>query len=197
MASYRWHSTLYPSDQFVEACGAVVFDAASSLQKVCLLYDKVENEWVLPKGRRNCDESRQQAAVREVREESGYGVRLRPVTLATRAPSHSEAADVRDAPRVYDGLTEPFMLDVRQLGEAKGVKLVWWFIADLDDAAVHTEGETQFKAAFIKCDKAIEKLTFQKDRDVLKRAMELTEAPKTKAKVKLHQQQRELLGSYR
>ncbi|KAK5626981.1 hypothetical protein RRF57_002696 [Xylaria bambusicola] len=173
MAEFWWKSTLYPSDLFVEACGAIVFDTSTRPNKVCLLYHAKCDEWVLPKGRRNCNETRQAAVKREVREESGYGIALRPLRLVTRAPSELEPGDVVDIPRIYDGLVEPFMLDVRDLGKEKGVKLVWWFVATLDGTA--GEGEQQFKAAFMRPDRALERLTFQKDRDVLKRAVELME----------------------
>ncbi|KAI1137516.1 hypothetical protein F5Y05DRAFT_72240 [Hypoxylon sp. FL0543] len=173
MAAVRWKSTLYPSEQFVEACGAIVFDNSTKPRRILLLHYGAEDEWLLPKGRRNCNESRKAAAIREVREETGYAIQLRPVTMATRAPSDLESADVTDVPRTYDSLTEPFMLDVRDLGKGKGVKLVWWFIAELDGIA--GEGEPQFRPKFFPCDKALERLTFQKDRDVLAKALELIE----------------------
>ncbi|KAI0162115.1 NUDIX domain-containing protein [Xylariaceae sp. FL1272] len=179
MAANWWGSTLYPSELFVEACGAIVFDSPINPKRVCLLYHSKSDEWLLPKGRRNCNETRQAAARREVREESGYGITLRPLTLATRAPSELEDADVRDAARTYDGLTEPFMLDVRDLGTEKGVKLVWWFIAVPDGTG--SKGEDKFKATFVKCDRAVERLTYQKDRDVLRRAMDLMEQQKAHA----------------
>ncbi|KAI0172706.1 NUDIX domain-containing protein [Hypoxylon sp. FL1284] len=173
MAASRWKSTLYASEQFVEACGAVVFDdAAESPRRVLLLYDWAADEWLLPKGRRNCDESRKAAAVREVREESGCAIRLRPAAMRTRAPSAAEAADVEDAPRAYADLTEPFMLDVRDLGPARGVKLVWWFVAECVRGAATADAEPQFLPEFVSCDKAVATLTFQKDREVLAKAIE-------------------------
>ncbi|KAI2464815.1 NUDIX domain-containing protein [Annulohypoxylon bovei var. microspora] len=171
MAAVWWESTLYPSEQFVEACGAIVFDTSTSPKRILLLHYGAEDEWLLPKGRRNCNESRKDAAIREVREETGYAIKMRPVTMATRAPCDSESADVKDVARTYDSLTEPFMLDVRDLGKGKGVKLVWWFIAELGGIA--GEGEVQFKPEFFRCDKAVERLTFKKDREVLTRALEL------------------------
>ncbi|KAI1405184.1 hypothetical protein F4819DRAFT_482941 [Hypoxylon fuscum] len=178
MAAFRWKSTLYPSDQFVEACGAVVFDTSTKPKQVLLLYCGADGEWLLPKGRRNCNESRKAAAIREVREESGCEIQLCPVTMTTRAPAEIEAADVKDEPRAYDSLTEPFMLDVRDLGKGKGVKLVWWFIAELD--GVPGEGEAQFNPKFFECDKAVHQLTFQKDREVLLKALELMGHPTNK-----------------
>ncbi|KAI1455524.1 NUDIX domain-containing protein [Annulohypoxylon moriforme] len=171
MAAVWWKSTLYPSEQFVEACGAIVFDATTDPKQVLLQHYGKRDEWLLPKGRRNCNESRKDTAIREVREETGYAIQLRPVTMATRAPSDLESADVKDVARTYDSLTEPFMLDVRDLGNGKGVKLVWWFIADVD--GIVGEGEVQFKPEFVRCDKAVEKLTYKKDREVLTRALEL------------------------
>ncbi|KAI1483466.1 hypothetical protein K445DRAFT_61359 [Daldinia sp. EC12] len=172
MATTRWKSTLYPSEKFVEACGAVVFNATEP-EQVLLLYYAALDEWLLPKGRRNCNESRKDAVIREVLEESGCAIRLRPVTMETRAPSDFEAADVKDVPRTYDSLTEAFMLDVRDLGKGNGVKLVWWFIAELD--SIVGEGEAQFEPRFFQGDEAVEILTFQKDRDVLMKALELVE----------------------
>ncbi|KAI1851235.1 hypothetical protein JX265_001648 [Neoarthrinium moseri] len=177
MAAYMWNTHIYPSECFVESCGALLFDLSGKSKKVCLLHLIKNNHWTLPKGRRNCNETRQEAAVREVREESGYSCRLRPVTMPTRAPSNMEAADVKDLPRTYDGLTEPFFLEVRELGDdgGGGVKLVWWFIAELDRSAIHGKPEVHFKPEFFDCDYALKKLTFQKDRDMLRRAIDLLE----------------------
>ncbi|KAI0190502.1 hypothetical protein EV127DRAFT_453612 [Xylaria flabelliformis] len=171
MAEHRWKSTLYSSDLYVEACGAIVFDMAAKPSS-----KKKTGEWVLPKGRRNCHETRQEAARREVREESGYGIALLPLTLATRAPSAAEPHDVKDVPRVYDDVVEPFMLDVRDLGK-KGVKLVWWFVAELEPDGLDgkEKGEDQFRAEWLDPREALMRLTFQKDRDVLLRAVELVE----------------------
>ncbi|KAI0196382.1 NUDIX domain-containing protein [Astrocystis sublimbata] len=175
MAESWWKSTLYPSELYVEACGAIVFDANN--KKVCLLNLRRTGEWVLPKGRRNCHETRQEAACREVREESGYDIALVPLTLPTRAPAAAEPPDVKDVPRVYDAVVEPFMLDIRDLDQ-KGVKLVWWFVAELEDEedAVRGgkgRGEDQFRPEWVDAREAVQRLTFQRDRDVLARAVEL------------------------
>jgi 8-oxo-dGTP pyrophosphatase MutT (NUDIX family) len=176
MAKYMWDTKVYPSDMFVESCGAILFDLSGLVPKVCLLHYGGQNQWLLPKGRRNCNETRQDAAIREVQEESGYACRLRPVTMPTRAPAEDEAADVQDKARVYGNLTEAFMLEVRNLGEVEGVKLVWWFIAELDRDTPPGTPEVHFKPSFFECDEAMQMLTFQKDRDVLRRALDLIAA---------------------
>lgn len=210
MAAYIVNTAVYPSDLFVESCGAILFDMSTTSsspslcssdddgdadsgvgettslpddmelgsgngdgRKVCLLHYVKKDQWFFPKGRRNCSETRQEAAVREVREESGYACRLRPVTMPTRAPAITEAVDVQDAARTYDGLTEPFMLEVRDQGEGKGVKLVWWFIAELVLDGHVGEAEAPYKAHFFDCHVALQTLTYQKDRDVLRRALHL------------------------
>lgn len=63
----------YTSEQFVESCGAILFDLRANKPKaVCLIHYHAKNEWMLAKGRRNCGESRHQAALREVSEETDY-----------------------------------------------------------------------------------------------------------------------------
>lgn len=175
MADYMWETQIYPSEKFVESCGAILFDLSGRSRKVCLLHLVKTDHWVLPKGRRNCNETRQDAAVREVREESGYACRLRPVTMPTRAPSDVEAADVKDLARIYHALTEPFYLEVRDLVE-EGVKLVWWFIAEVDRTVPPAKAEVHFVPEFLNYEEAMTVLTFQKDRDMLRRAVDLVES---------------------
>ncbi|KAI9149175.1 NUDIX domain-containing protein [Paramyrothecium foliicola] len=172
MAVSSFSITNYTSEEFVESCGAVVFDFASRPTQVCLIRYLKTGEWLLPKGRRNCHETRQQAALREVQEETGYSCRLQPVTMPTRAPSAVEANDVRDAPRTYPDLDEPFMVTVREL--KTGVKFIWWFITRVEESETAAEGEPGFQASFFPCNEALGKLAFQSDRDVLRRAIGLT-----------------------
>jgi hypothetical protein len=55
------------------------------------------------------------------------------------------------------------------------VKLIWWYIAVLDkDAPVAMPaGEADFEAKFFPFDEAVQKLSFQNDRDILERAISL------------------------
>lgn len=179
MAASSYTTTQYTSEQFVESCGAILFDV--STKTVCLIYYHAKNEWLLAKGRRNCNESHQHAALREIREETGYQARLHPVTMQTRAPPIDEREPMPDQPRSYPGLTEPFMMTLRQLGEdgKKEIKLIWWFIAVLDESNIAGSdqgGEEAFVPKFFSPHEAMQKLTFQNDHDVLERAIAIVGA---------------------
>lgn len=133
---------------------------------------------MLPKGRRNLGESRIAAALREATEETGYKCSSLPVKMETRAPHGTDKADAPDRARVVEHCEEPFMFTIRELGEGKGVKLIWWFVARLDgDINTGAQGgESQFQTDFFECHEAVEKLHFETDREVLRKAIELVEA---------------------
>lgn len=174
------NATQYTSEQFVESCGAILFDlTASQTKKVCLVHYHAKDEWLLAKGRRNCGESRREAALREVFEETGYKAHLHPVTMRTRAPPIDEQEHMPDEPRSYENITEPFMVTMRQLSDEGGndVKIIWWYIAVLDkDSLPSGGGEEQFAPAFFPLQQALEKLSFPNDRMVLQRAIDIVEA---------------------
>ncbi|EAU31850.1 predicted protein [Aspergillus terreus NIH2624] len=173
-------TTQYTSEQFVESCGAVLFDLSSpQKKKVCLIHYHAKNEWLLAKGRRNCGESRHEAALRELREETGYSAHLHPVTMRTRAPPRDEQGHMPDKPRAYPELTEPFMVTMRQLGGegTNDVKIIWWYIAALDEGVSGAVGEAEeeFSALFFPLEEAVQKLSFQNDRTVLQKAIALVD----------------------
>ncbi|KAF3053077.1 hypothetical protein E8E11_002945 [Didymella keratinophila] len=153
MAESSFVTRQYVSEQFVESCGAVLFISSKPVNaKVCLVNLPSTNEWVLPKGRRNIGESRKEAAMREVAEETGLQCRLLPLDI-----------------------TEPFMCTVRELPKRNGGKLIWWYIAVLEYDAYSRKGpgEAQFKPEFFTADDAVQKLHFESDREVLRKAVEI------------------------
>ncbi|KAH7157592.1 hypothetical protein B0J13DRAFT_174061 [Dactylonectria estremocensis] len=181
MAASKFVNTQYTSEQFVESCGAILFDLSGHTKQVCLLHFQPKGkpgEWLLAKGRRNCGEPRGEAALREVQEETGYPCHLYPVKMATRAPAPTDANDAPDVARSRNRITEPFMFTMRQLeGSPANVKLIWWFIAKVDSAEDGlAKGEGQFTSHFMDCEEAVQKLTFQDDRDILQRAINIVEA---------------------
>ncbi|KAF2869998.1 hypothetical protein BDV95DRAFT_497820 [Massariosphaeria phaeospora] len=180
MAQSSFPTRQFSSEDFVESCGAILFHLSSppGRHRICLVHYLEKDEWLLAKGRRNCGESRKDAAAREVTEETGYRCHILPLTMATRAPSVDESAQVLDQPRVYPETTEPFMCTIRELEHGSSVKLVWWYIAALDDTimAEKLPGEAQFEAEFFSCEETINKLTYQTDRNVVAKAVQLVKA---------------------
>lgn len=175
MATSNFATRQYASEAFVESCGAILFDLAQDEKKVCLIHHIAKNEWLLAKGRRNCGESRHEAALRETREETGYQCQIHPVTMSTRAPPKIETDHhISDEAREFPDLTEPFMLTIRETAQSN-VKLIWWYIAvlDKDTPVAMPAGEADFEAEFFLFDEALQKLSFQKDREVLERAISL------------------------
>ncbi|KAJ5468550.1 hypothetical protein N7475_006302 [Penicillium sp. IBT 31633x] len=180
MANSPYISTQYTSEQFVESCGAILF--ASQNKTVCLIHYRAMNEWLLPKGRRDCGESRHEAALRELREETGYQAHLHPVRMRTRAPPIDEQGHMPDKARSYQDLTEPFMITIRQLGGdsdgASDIKMTWWYIAALDEGVVAScgGGEEEFTPKFFPLEEAKKMLSFHNDIAVLERAIQLVES---------------------
>jgi 8-oxo-dGTP pyrophosphatase MutT (NUDIX family) len=178
MAQSPFPTRTISSEQFIESCGAVLFDLSYPQEKkVCLVNYLKKKEWYLAKGRRNIGESRKDAAIREVMEETGFRCHLYPVTMITRAQPMDADQNAPDDPRKVSGLIEPFMFTMRVMDPTK-VKFIWWYVAALDDGAEKDRlpGEPEFKPEFFSLEKAMEKLTFQSDRDVLRKAIEILES---------------------
>ncbi|WQF87415.1 Putative NUDIX hydrolase domain-containing protein [Colletotrichum destructivum] len=178
MAVSNFVTSQYSSEAFVESCGAVVFDLSKEPAKVCLLHYLALDEWYLAKGRRNCGESRHEAALREVLEETGVRCRLLPVDMSTRAPAPDDDANAPDAATARRAITEPFTLTIRSIDKGDGVKLIWWYVATVEgrpdgEEVVTAGGEAQFATKFFVCNEAVEKLTFENDRKVLRKAIDL------------------------
>jgi 8-oxo-dGTP pyrophosphatase MutT (NUDIX family) len=164
----------YTASDFVESAGAIPFDIAK--RQVYLVYYVAKGEWLLAKGRRNLGESRAKAALREIEEETGLTCSHFNTNFATRAPVASEPADLADEARLYNDIaSEPFMFTMRQLGGEKGIKLTWWFMAQVDRDAPTGKGESTFEVAAFEYQEAVERLTFEGDREVLRRAIEIIE----------------------
>ena len=165
--------TNWSAEEFVESCGAILFDFSGPAAQVCLVHYIPKDEWMLAKGRRNCGESRHAAALREMEEETGYRCRLFPITMSTRAPAATEEGSVPDHPRTYPDITEPFTVTIREVDGKAGIKIIWWYIAEVEDRHAGGKGEEEFTAQFFNTEDAVQKLTFQTDRQILSRAVQL------------------------
>lgn len=173
MATSKFTTSQYTSEHFVESCGAILFDLSEEPKKVCLIHCVPKDEWLLAKGRRNCGESRQGAALREVTEETGYACRLLPLKMPTRAPQPNDPPDAPDQVQVLEATNEAFMVTIRKVGETD-IKVIWWYAASAESlTARRASEEADLEPTFFPLEEAIEKLTFLNDRDVLKTAISL------------------------
>ncbi|KKP06998.1 hypothetical protein THAR02_00877 [Trichoderma harzianum] len=178
MAESRFESEQYTSENFVESVGGVLFRL--SAREICVLHLLERDEYVLAKGRRNCGETRRETALREVSEETGFACRLLPVNMHTRAPPAIETEQLDDRARFYTNISEPFTLQIRHLGEHE-VKLIWWFILAVDEEVLPGETmEDRCAVEFYSYSDVLNKLTFQMDRDMVKKAIDLVENTYTK-----------------
>lgn len=173
MASSQFYTTQYDAEHFVESVGAVAIKA--STREICLIRHEKRGEWLLAKGRRNAGESRHKAALREVKEETGFACRIMPLTMRTRAPPALEVGHSPDEPRVHQEATEPFMLSCRQLEEGTNMKIIWWYIAAIEEEVEMEHGETQFHAHLIGFGEASDLLTFEQDREIVRKALAVFE----------------------
>ncbi|KAE8389629.1 hypothetical protein BDV23DRAFT_184231 [Aspergillus alliaceus] len=125
--------------------------------------------WLLPKGRRNCHESRHDAAVREITEEAGYACHTYSRDNGNSNPENPGLW--RIGPEYIPTRRESFMLTVRELDDGSRVKMIWWYIDVLDEEENVSQGE--FEAQFFSLQEALDRLTFDKDRKVLVRAIDV------------------------
>jgi len=143
-------------------------------------------------------------AIRETFEETGYPCRQLPLDMVTRAPAAT--AQTKDAPECVRACEEAFMLTLRRTtttrpikinGSASGstgssasstaeedtrnggVKLIWWFAAVCTGADKVDGTQTaveSFESKFFGVEEALRRATFQTDREVIAKAVELVRA---------------------
>jgi len=160
------------ADEFVESAGAVVFKS----QQICLIHHRIKNEYLLPKGRRNCGESRIQAAIREVLEETGWHCLPIPVLMSTRGPPSQELGYTPDVAEVRETRGhDPFALTIREEGGNKR-KLIWWYVVKVDENMQQertSEVDSDLEPVIVSYEGAVNMLTYKGDRELVERAMEL------------------------
>ncbi|KAF8496239.1 hypothetical protein F5888DRAFT_418113 [Russula emetica] len=202
MALPKLPTEQFPSTNFLICSGSILFASTRAPLRVCLLHHTERNEWLLPKGRKDRGECVPVTAIRETFEETGYPCRQLPLDMITRAPAAT--AQTKDAPECIRACEEPFMLTLRRTtttrpiisngnagsGSASsnaaeedtrngGVKLIWWFAAVCTGADKVDGTQTaveSFESAFFGVDEALRRATFQTDREVIAKAVELVRA---------------------
>lgn len=97
--------------------------------------------------------------------------------------------DEQDIARMKYTNEEAFWLQIRELDKVcdneeekngndengGGIKLIWWFIGVVDDDGDKTvgQGEEQFKSQWFDYEEAINRLTFDNDRMVVRKAVDI------------------------
>ncbi|KAF8487526.1 NUDIX hydrolase domain-like protein [Russula ochroleuca] len=180
MALPRYPTEQFPFSHFLVSGGPILFASTHAPLRICLIYHHAHGEWLLPKGRKDRGESMPAAAVRETFEETGYSCELLPLDLITRAPV--AGAQSADAAMAVGGSEEPFMVTLRRTKEG-GIQILSWFAtvcaAGADKVVGVPELQTEveeYESAFFEVDEALQVATFQVDRDVIARAVELVRA---------------------
>jgi 8-oxo-dGTP pyrophosphatase MutT (NUDIX family) len=201
MALPRLPTEQFPSTNFLICSGSILFASTRAPLQICLLHHTERNEWLLPKGRKDRGECVPVTAMRETFEETGYPCRQLPLDMVTRAPAAT--SQTKDAPECVPACEEPFMLTLRRTtttrpingnasgsGRAsstaagedtrnEGVKLIWWFAAVCTGADKVDGTQTaveSFESTFFGVDEALRRATFQTDREVIAKAVELVRA---------------------
>ena len=203
MALPKLPTEQFPSTNFLICSGSILFASTRAPLQVCLLHHTERNEWLLPKGRKDRGECVPVTAMRETFEETGYPCRQLPLDMVTRAPAAT--AQTKDAPECVPACEEPFMLTLRRTtttrpinGNARGggggsasrtaaeeetrnggVKLIWWFAAVCTGADKVDGTQTaveSFESAFFGVEEALRRATFQTDREVIAKAVQLVQA---------------------
>jgi 8-oxo-dGTP pyrophosphatase MutT (NUDIX family) len=173
MALSRYPTEQFLSSHFLICGGSILFASTHAPLQVCLLHHNVRDEWLLPKGRKDRGEGVPTTAARETFEETGYPCRLLPLDLVTRAPA--AGSQTKDTVTPVQGSEEPFMLTLRRT-EDGGVKFIWWFVTVCtgEDKLEGTQTAVEsFDSRFFPVEEALRIATFQTDRDVIARAVDL------------------------
>jgi 8-oxo-dGTP pyrophosphatase MutT (NUDIX family) len=181
MALPRYPTEQFPSSHFLVSGGSILFESTHAPLRVCLIYDHARGEWLLPKGRKDRGESVPATAVRETFEETGYPCELLPLDLITRAPA--AGAQTEDAAVTVGGSGEPFMVTLRRTKDG-GIQILSWFATVCTTGADKVVGSVSglqtevedYESAFFEVDEVLRVATFQVDRDVIARAVELVRA---------------------
>ncbi|TFK30032.1 hypothetical protein FA15DRAFT_194021 [Coprinopsis marcescibilis] len=171
----------YDSSAFVLSAGSVLFRTHPETHQlqVCLVYNRKNGYWILPKGRKDQGEPMHITAVRETYEETGYPCVLHPCNMPTRSPPpgvelHPSA--VLEA----ENICEPFAMTVREL-KCGSLKTIWWFITWLKDnnaekvVGTQMSSEQSYESSFRDIEAALQIMDATAFQEVLAKAVEIVQ----------------------
>ncbi len=185
------HYLQFSSDNFLLAAGGVLFklvppqsesSSSSSLLsaptlQICILHHKKTGDFVLPKGRKDVNESLEHAGLRETFEETGYACEPLPCTLFTRAPNPELYTGLE--PHVEPKCTEPFTITFRTQRDGCAKVIFWYLMRVASNSAPVVQGSQMpnedFEPVFLDAREAVRKLTKPEYQGVAKLAVDLVE----------------------
>ncbi|KAF7440599.1 hypothetical protein PC9H_000945 [Pleurotus ostreatus] len=167
-------ATNYTSNAFVVSAGCLLVRLVDGVDlQLCILYNTTRGKWVLPKGRKDCGESIEAAALRETFEETGYSCEFLPCTMETRAPLPGVDLHPSKVLTVEHAI-EPFA--VTQQTKNGAMKFIWWFIARPTSSkkvlGTQTTSEA-YDSHFVSIDDAVGRLSDQQDREIAAKARQI------------------------
>ena len=130
------------SNQEILAAGGIVIDNETATPRVLLVHRPQYDDWSFPKGKLDAGETVEQAALREVKEETGLECRIiRPLTV------------LRYGSRTRKDRLKP--------------KAVHYFLMERVSGHIQVPGEEVDRAEWFDFNEAASKLTYAQDRNLL------------------------------
>lgn len=127
----------------IVAAGGLILDESSGTRRVLLVHRPRYDDWSVPKGKLDPGESVEEAALREVREETGLKCRIvRPLTVMS------------------------YQYRTRNTGPLKP-KVVHYFLMEAISRRIRVPGDEVDLAGWFTFEEASRKLTYSKDRELL------------------------------
>jgi 8-oxo-dGTP diphosphatase len=129
------------------AAGGVVIDSASKPPRVLLIHRERYDDWSFPKGGVTAGETIEEAALREVKEETGLNCRIT-----------ERLSQMRYNYRTRSGKRRP--------------KVVHYFLMEATGGALHATGEEVDEVAWFDFDEATRRLSYDRDKHLLRSVIE-------------------------
>lgn len=130
-------------DSEILAAGGIVIDTGTGGPRILLVHRPRYDDWSFPKGKLDPGETVEEAAVREVKEETGLACRIIRELATTR-----------------------YVYRTRNKGRLKP-KAVHYFLMERVSGDIHVPGEEVDRAAWFHVEKAVRKLSYEEDRKLL------------------------------
>lgn len=166
------------ASDFVISCGTVTVDLEN--EKVLLIRWLSNDQYMLPKGRKDIGETLEAAALRETWEETGYLAALLPLPIPTLATSPSESDGVTPTN------TEPICVSQRDKDGIR--KIIFWYVATGDSTAPEQKRQQQqgedFETKWTTLGMAEKTLSFPDDRKIFQAATEAVWSRKSSWRVR-------------